>query len=339
MDQAVPTALYRTISEIRGLKDLSDYLVSATRYRPVLIITGVSIPGRINYPAALAAESMPEVDVYWVPGKDTQWRLSEALGDELKVFAGAARMIWPRSEGFGWKFFLPPRDAAAAGLGLRAMEKALATRPNSPLTPVREDVVARVDGTLADQVARLQEQNAQLRADLASARSSGRSRTEQITKLQEQNTTLRRTQRNGGDSSGEELPVYGDPGEQFRHEVWLAYLRSVPEPERDTWELRDYRFGVDWFATVDTAERRKVVGVVVEILTRRAGQIPGRQVRQHHDGPSGKSNVVVRADGSTAWRANLQTHSPAARRIMWWELPDGTVELAKVATHDDCKIR
>lgn len=28
----------------------------------------------------------------------------------------------------------------------------------------------------------------------------------------------------------------------------------------------------------------------------------------------------------------------AGRRLPWWELPDGTVELAKIAHHDDYRM-
>jgi hypothetical protein len=36
-----------------------------------------------------------------------------------------------------------------------------------------------------------------------------------------------------------------------------------------------------------------------------------------------------------AWRAAVSTGTPAARRIMWWLTPAGTIELNRLAPHDD----
>jgi hypothetical protein len=46
----------------------------------------------------------------------------------------------------------------------------------------------------------------------------------------------------------------------------------------------------------------------------------------------------VREDGARAWRVSLQSNTPAARRLHYWVLPDGSIELAKVGVHDDMSI-
>jgi hypothetical protein len=48
--------------------------------------------------------------------------------------------------------------------------------------------------------------------------------------------------------------------------------------------------------------------------------------------------VRVRNDGAIAWRASLQVNTPSARRIHYWVLPSGQIELARVAAHDDFDI-
>ena len=52
-------------------------------------------------------------------------------------------------------------------------------------------------------------------------------------------------------------------------------------------------------------------------------------------GLGGDDPVRVRKDGAAAWRASLQVNTPSARRIHYWVLPNGQVEFARVATHDD----
>ena len=325
---------YRTVREPTDLTDLSDYLTSALRYRPVLIITGTNKSGRKNYPAGIAADDLPEADVYWVPDAGMQWKMGDILGTEMNVYQGAARMIWPRSEGLRYRFFDPPRDDAEVATGLRLMAAALGSQP----APPPRSTAPAPEG-LAPEVAALKAKVADLRTELGKALAAGEDARSKLQQAQGTIRDLRRAQRDAPAAEQGIPVVFADPAEQFQHEVWLTYLDTVSEPERDTWELRDYRFGPDWFASIDVADRRKVVTVVVEILTRRAIESDGRKTRQLHDGKGTKGALIVRPDGSTAWRANLQTGTPSARRIMWWELPDGTVELGKVALHDDCKLR
>ena len=75
--------------------------------------------------------------------------------------------------------------------------------------------------------------------------------------------------------------------------------------------------------------------VVFEIVTGLAPQIPGREVHHFRTGTGGDNPIRKRDDGAMAWRASLQVKSPSARRIHYWVLANGQIELAQVATHDD----
>jgi hypothetical protein len=63
--------------------------------------------------------------------------------------------------------------------------------------------------------------------------------------------------------------------------------------------------------------------------------MPSREVHQLRSGLGGDDPPRTREDGATCWRANLQTNTPAARRIHYWTLATGRVELSRVVTHDD----
>jgi hypothetical protein len=78
--------------------------------------------------------------------------------------------------------------------------------------------------------------------------------------------------------------------------------------------------------------------VVVEILTGLAAEQPGRGLHQLRGSEAGGSGQVSREDGAKAWRANLQTNTPSARRIHYWVLPGGGIELARVGLHDDFAV-
>jgi len=99
-----------------------------------------------------------------------------------------------------------------------------------------------------------------------------------------------------------------------------------------------YALGTMWLDDLEDLARRskvrrtKVLEAAIRVLVGRAHTIPGLDVHQIRESAAGGAPYVRRADGSIGWRASLQSRAPAARRLMWWSRPDGTVELARVAT-------
>lgn len=131
--------------------------------------------------------------------------------------------------------------------------------------------------------------------------------------------------------------LFSDPAEQLRHDIELTWLRRTPEPERARYPLPSYRFGPRFLESVKALEgvcREKVLDVIVELLTDRARDIPGRELHQLRDSESSPSQRV-RADGARAWRCALQVNTPSARRLHFWKLTDGAIELDSVGTHDN----
>ncbi|MER0476876.1 hypothetical protein ABR737_00650 [Streptomyces sp. Edi2] len=136
--------------------------------------------------------------------------------------------------------------------------------------------------------------------------------------------------------------IYGDSEKQFRYEIEQVWLWRYTENERQDWPLRPYRFGPDWLASFDgklPAHRRDVIDIVTDVLTGRAAELAGRQVRPHKTRASRGAPQLVRGDGATAWRCNIKNNSPAAPRMTWWKLTDGTIELGRVSLHDDTRLR
>lgn len=134
-------------------------------------------------------------------------------------------------------------------------------------------------------------------------------------------------------------PAFLDPQRQWRHETYLAWCRRIPPSDKQRLPLPEsYIIGpefLDSLAAVQGVSRMKVTDVVVEVLTGLVNDLGGREVHTLRAGEGGRDPVVRRADGAVCWRAALQRGTPAARRLHFWRLPDGTVELARVVTHDD----
>lgn len=134
-----------------------------------------------------------------------------------------------------------------------------------------------------------------------------------------------------------EVPHFADPEQGFRYLVLTRWaIRTLPNEQQDR-PLGDYVIGPDFLASLQDLEgvsKEKVADVVFEIVTGLAKQIPGREVHRYRTGAGGDNPALLRADGAVCWRASLQRHTPSARRIHYWVLPDQTIELGCVTTHD-----
>lgn len=141
-----------------------------------------------------------------------------------------------------------------------------------------------------------------------------------------------------------EATLFSDPREQLHYEVRHAWLMTVPPSQREEWPLaRAYEFSDTFMDDVRTqsayVSRQQIVSAILDVVCGRANAMASRQVHLLRDRRGkvahGDDPVVMRSDGAMAWRAAVSTGTPAARRIMWWATPSGTIELARLAPHDD----
>jgi hypothetical protein len=82
----------------------------------------------------------------------------------------------------------------------------------------------------------------------------------------------------------------------------------------------------------------RVAEVCAHVVARRAYELPGLNVHQLRTGEGGAPQRVRAREGAKAWRCALQVETPSARRLHWWVLPGGGIELASVGVHDDLEI-
>lgn len=133
-----------------------------------------------------------------------------------------------------------------------------------------------------------------------------------------------------------------DPERQFRHEVYLAWLHATTEHDREARPLPgEWFIGSDFLDSVealDGVSRNKIISVVTEVLTGLVWEMSGRQAHPHRVSSNGSAPQQAREDGATGWRCALQVKTASARRLMWWVLPAGQIELGRVALHDDTTL-
>jgi hypothetical protein len=70
--------------------------------------------------------------------------------------------------------------------------------------------------------------------------------------------------------------------------------------------------------------------------------VTGRNAIEHitedhplREGDETSKPEVVREDGATSRRAYIESHTPQSRRLHYWKLRDGSIELSRVGLHDD----
>ncbi len=189
-----------------------------------------------------------------------------------------------------------------------------------------------------DQLART---NAQLRESAKRDQAQLRTMRVSVRELNHQLKNTRRDLERAIDELGRPLDdsnLFLDAGRQLRFEVEQAWARRIPATDKAARPLAAFTVGPDFFGTwasVEGISRGKVVEVIVEVLTGLADTLPGRELHPLRTSEAGNAPVRTRSDGATCWRASLQVNTPSARRLHFWRLKDGSVELSSVRLHDD----
>jgi hypothetical protein len=79
---------------------------------------------------------------------------------------------------------------------------------------------------------------------------------------------------------------------------------------------------------------------VVERIARLLLDAPNSYGHPLRVADAGNAPQQIRAaDGAKAYRLYLQQGTPSARRLHYWQLADGHIELANVGVHDAISIR
>lgn len=179
-------------------------------------------------------------------------------------------------------------------------------------------------------------ENDALRRDLQAAHAREYALTRQIESLRTANRKARtRKGKRSGDDPTQQAHGFDDPEQQWRWEVQKAWVEQTPAGDKGEHPLAPrWLIGPDFLDSVQTLQgisRERIVKVTMWVLSGR----PPRETHQMRTRPQGGAPPLVRDDGAKAMRAPLQTATASARRLHYWALPDGVIELAHVGVHDD----
>lgn len=224
---------------------------------------------------------------------------------------------------------IPPR-APASVTELRAAA-------DVPVEALRS-ALERVRGEAAN----LRDELSSSRTELEDLRRQHTAQFGRIARLEEQLKDARKRLRKSKPARTAEhsaTPEFADSELAFRYAVRTAWALRTPVGEQLARPLPDYDIGpkfLDSVAQLTGVSVDKIADVVFEVVTGRAREVAGRDLHQLRESAAGNAPTVRRtSDDAVCWRAALQIGTPQARRLHYWVLPGGRIELSRVALHDE----
>ena len=126
----------------------------------------------------------------------------------------------------------------------------------------------------------------------------------------------------------------------IRIEIERTWSNRTSPGEHARWPLREFSFGSDFIDSLDALDEiqlSKAVRACVDAITGRDREIPARERQPLPSGEGGADQYVVRTNGARCWRSSIEQDGPDARRLHYWELADGVIELSRVVHQEDTR--
>jgi predicted RNA-binding protein with RPS1 domain len=272
-----------------------------------------------------------ELDRAITDGRELQAQLGSLFGNaerrirELRAEAAQVRQILER-------------DIAEARLRLLELAES-GTQELVGSTEAALERARREAGELREQLAAAEDDRRELLQRLKEARGAAKDADRRVERLRKD---LRDERDRSGYLEGELAAAGLDETARFVADVRRAWERTTTPADRERYLWNDPVIGPEFLQTLSQVQginRDRVVEVCAHVVSGRAPEIGGLELHPLRSSEGGGAPQREREDGAKAWRCSLQVGSPSARRLHYWQLPDGGVELAKIVYHDDFSIR
>jgi hypothetical protein len=334
-----PAGLTPVTSE-HQVRALADEILDRDRDYPVVCLT--SRPG--DRGPALSGERVrgivgPGIPVYFIAAHRLTLRLRKLLPERLDVFGGATRVWWPgitresdpeehllvhdtrgvygeeAYERLAGEFRVPERPRLTVEQRLVLSERSRESAERSRREAERRLAALRKEQrALAGRGAREQGTQADLPVESCEPRAS------RLTRMADRETV--------------------DLEQRLRLMLAGQWVCALTDADRLEHPLRPYVFGRRFAGMLE--DRRvdvsleRIAWVCAMVVCGRAPRA-GCEVHRLRTGGGGNAAQLERSDGARAWRCNLKA-SAGGPRLHYWALPEGTIEFASVAGHDDFSI-
>ena len=124
--------------------------------------------------------------------------------------------------------------------------------------------------------------------------------------------------------------MFADAGDEVRFRVMALWAEQTTPQQKLDAPLPKYTMGPNFAATLEDLGAQnpvlfdKVSRLVLRIL-----------LGQDRDGHKLDITGKTREDGAVSWRSYVEQKTASARRLHFWRLPGGGIELSRVVLHDD----
>ncbi|MFE6967237.1 hypothetical protein ACFVAJ_19315 [Agromyces sp. NPDC057679] len=324
----------------------------------VLISTPSNEHNQPHFNAAHIAAAVAEfADVYVIPAGALSFQFTDLVPDNLRVYGGAARvypapplpmhagrlvLAYDQEEGerrlpgliqaaieardgvTRTHYSYSTQTASARTEAHHATESTVATTELEALRQSNETLRSRLEQMRREHAGEIRSEiqtSNDLRAKLA-ARGNGKTARKNVTPTE---------------PPAAEVPwdAFLDPGEAVRFALYAAWVNRVPAQDKAEFPLPAFGIGHDFAESLrshDPAVQQKALRCAVDVLTGRLGT---RGIHPLRTGRGGNDLPVMRDDGAVCMRAYVEKNTASARRLHFWKLPDGSLELSRVNVHDD----
>lgn len=193
-------------------------------------------------------------------------------------------------------------------------------------------------GTDLETLDNLRDESAGLSSELHRERSLRRERDTIIAGLRQELRDARAARPEPTEGKHTHHSAWPSGEDWLRYEVLTTWANRTIASDKSRHPLTDYTVGprfIESLSTLDDGQLDKALRAVIDVLTGRVAEIPGRQLHRLREGDGGSDPYVIRPDGASCWRASIEVNAPSARRLHYWQLPGGAIELSRVVLHDD----
>lgn len=163
-------------------------------------------------------------------------------------------------------------------------------------------------------------------------------------RLKDAQASLRAARRTAADvapaTARDRRSRFADAEQWIRHELYLQWVDRLDASTRAQHPLTGAlvigpRFA-DSLAALDDTQLDKALRCAMEAATGFISKVSAREVHALRSGDGASDAPVQRSsDGARCMRAYIEQNTPQARRLHYWVLRGGWVELSRVVLHDD----
>lgn len=191
---------------------------------------------------------------------------------------------------------------------------------------------------------RLRDERLAANMELIEIKNQLRERNAELAELRSDMSELRKAKRaqlSGKSTTYSRRDRFRSDVDWFNEELRRAWIgRYTPQEREDSYPLKieEVSYSSEFFPSIsrdqlDEDELRKTVRVMVDLISGRNAVEHKHKVHELFEGLGGPQKS--RSDGALCWRVRIESGTPQAKRLHYWQLRDGSIEFGWVANHDD----